>query len=171
MRTVHALDPDGVLWHVRVVWLPRNAPLSRRYGGWRKRKDGKENRLGDAADGVDLLSFLDDPISAIAVAVGWLVGVILFWWLALPLLLVLLDVLLLLPLLLLGALLKVLLRRPWRVEAVRPAPGRGGSRHPMRDEVAVVGWRRALRARDGIADGLRTSGASAWPGLAARQWD
>jgi hypothetical protein len=95
------------------------------------------------------LGFFDDPIGAVALVLAWLLVLVLFWWLALPLLLLVLDVLVLVPLLLLGGLVKVLLRRPWRVEAVRPGPGRAGARHTVRDEVAVAGWRRALRARDG----------------------
>jgi hypothetical protein len=81
---------------------------------------------------------------------------------ALPLFLILLDAIFLFVVVLVGVILRVALRRPWRVDAV-------SERQSF--EVPVVGWRRALRARDGIADGLRSGGAAAWPSLQLRQWD
>jgi hypothetical protein len=71
----------------------------------------------------------------------------LFWWLLLPLLLLVLDVLVVVALVIAGVAGRVLFRRPWTVRASGPAGAEATA--------AVVGWRAALRTRDEIADKLR----------------
>ena len=91
---------------------------------------------------------LGDEIAAIVfIVVAFVLGVGLFWWVLLPLVLALLDVVIVVILLAVSVLARVLFRRPWIVEAT--APGRD------RLTTSVVGWRAALRRRDEIADSLR----------------
>ncbi|MEU4216118.1 hypothetical protein [Actinoplanes sp. NPDC026623] len=162
MRTVCVTAPEGIPWNVRVVWAPRWRALARRFGGWRSKRSGS----GDAFDGAlqlggDLPTSgggggggggggfdLGDEIAAIAIIlVVFVVGVALFWWVLLPLLLVVLDIVIVLILLAMSIVARVLLRRPWTVEATAPGQGRITNH--------VVGWRAALRRRDEIADSLR----------------
>jgi hypothetical protein len=99
---------------------------------------------GGGGGGLDL----GDEIAAIAVIlVAFVAGVALFWWVLLPLLLVMLDVVIVLILLAVSIAARVLLRRPWTVEAT----ARGHDRFTTH----VVGWRAALRRRDEIAGSLR----------------
>jgi len=86
----------------------------------------------------------------IAVIVGLIVFGVLFWFVLLPLLLVLLDFLVVV-VLALAIPARVLLRRPWTIEAV-PATEEG---HDNRFSTQVVGWRRARRVRDEIVQKLR----------------
>jgi hypothetical protein len=163
VRTVRVTDPSRVEWAVRVVWAPRHRALFRRIGAWRKRKrsdDGRSSRW----DGPDLFDVpADDFFFWIFVALlALLVAGLLLWWVVIPLLLLLLDGLIVFVLLLAGLGARILIRRPWTVEAES-----GG----YTGEVEITGWRRALRARDGIANGLRTGGAAAWPSLQLRRWD
>ena len=85
----------------------------------------------------------------------------LFWWMVVPLLLLVLDGVAVFALLLLGIVLRGVFRRPWRVLAACPTE---------QHEVRVVGWCRALRARDQIATEIEAKGAAAWPTLAGRDW-
>jgi len=162
VRTVKVTDPSRVEWAVRVVWAPRHRALFRRIGAWRKRKRGNESK--SRWDGPDL-SWLpaDDIFFWVVVALlAILIGVLLLWWVVIPLLLLVLDGLIVFILVLVGISARVLLRRPWTVEAESASATR---------QIEITGWRRALRARDGIALGLKTGGAGAWPSLALRQWD
>lgn len=147
MRTAAAVSPAGVEWSVRVVWEPRWRALARRTGGWRRRR-GK----GGGPDLPDLpwLSALDGPEGCLVGIVAWLaviVGGLLFWWLLLPLLLLFLDLLVIVILLAIGVVARVLFRRPWTVRA-NASTGETVT-------VNVVGWRRALRRRDELAEQLR----------------
>ena len=157
MRTVSVTAPEGTPWNVRVVWAPRWRALARRFGGWRAKRTG---RSGDVVDGAlqvggDIPTSawrrrldLGDEIAAIVfIVVAFVLGVGLFWWVLLPLVLVLLDVVIVVILLAVSILARVLFRRPWIVEAT--APGHD------RLTTSVVGWRAALLRRDEIADSLR----------------
>ncbi|MET8149809.1 hypothetical protein ACIBSW_23075 [Actinoplanes sp. NPDC049668] len=159
MRTISVSAPEGARWDVRVVWAPRWRALARRFGGWRSKRTGNSDDLVDGAlqvgdastsggGGGGGLSGLGDEIVAILVIfIALVLAVALFWWVLLPLLLLVLDVVIVLILLAASIAARVLLRRPWTVEAT--APGRG------RITAHVVGWRAALRRRDEIADSLR----------------
>ncbi|MFI5890337.1 hypothetical protein ACIA5D_09475 [Actinoplanes sp. NPDC051513] len=161
MRTVGVTAPSGAAWRVRVVWAPRWRALARRFGGWRSKRSGNS---GDVVDGAlqvggDVSTSggggggggggfsLGDEIAAIVVIfIAFVLAAALFWWVLLPLLLLVLDVLIVLLLLAASVVARVLLRRPWTVEAT--AAG-----NPRITE-QVVGWRAALRRRDEIADAL-----------------
>jgi hypothetical protein len=94
-----------------------------------------------------------DPgsLSALAVllAVLTLLG-LLFWWLLLPLLLLAVDTVVVIVLLLAAIPVRVLFRRPWKVEARRST-----KRESKADTADVVGWRNALDLRDRAADRVR----------------
>jgi hypothetical protein len=162
VRTVRVTDPSRVEWAVRVVWAPRHRALFRRIGAWRRNRD----RTGVDPGVLDAFDFVPGGDGSCATVLVVLFAVVLalllLWWVVIPLLLLLLDVLILAILLLVGLGARVLVRRPWTVEA--ESEGYAG-------EVEITGWRRALRARDGIANGLRTGGAAAWPSLQLRRWD
>jgi hypothetical protein len=135
--------------------------LFRRFGGWRDRRKRKDSLVEDHADptyGFDFLSPIDSITAVVVIAVSLAV----FWWVALPLFLLLLDAVFLLVVVLVGIVLRVALRRPWLVDAVS---------EQRSFELPVTGWKRALRARDGIASAFTSSGPAAWPSLLLRRWD
>jgi hypothetical protein len=148
MRTVVATTPRGVQWRVRVVWQPRWRALARRFGGWRRnrRSGGGSGGSGGSWDPTGAVDFGDDLLVGIAVVIGLILFGLLFWFLLLPLLLLVLDMLVVIVLLMLAIPARVLLRRPWTIEAVAGAE---------RFETHTIGWRRALRVRDEIAQRLR----------------
>ena len=151
-------DPSHTEWLVRVRWRPRHEALFRRWGGWRRRKRHNAGDSLDPTGGFDIFS----PVDSITALVAIVIAALVFWWIALPLLLLLADAVFLLIVVIAGIVLRVGLRRPWLVDAV-------SADHSF--ELPIVGWRRALRARDGIANGLQTAGAAAWPSLVRREWN
>lgn len=163
MRIVRVTDPSGVEWLVRVEWAPRHRALVRHFGAWRR---GRKKEDGSRWDWIPdwFPSFPgDDILGPIFVALFVLVAsALLLWWVVLPLLFLLIDALVLLALFVLGLGVRILLRRPWTVQASAGEQVRS---------VQIAGWRRALRARDGIAAGLKSGGPAAWPSLALRRWD
>jgi len=162
-------------WVVRVVWEPRWSALSRRFGGWRRKKAGNRvdfsgldlpdiattsgngdsrggggGHIGSGGGGGGFWDAVGEDILATIVAVmAVIVAGALFWWLLLPLLLMIVDLSVVIVLLLAGVLARVLLRRPWVIEAV---PRRGPAQ-----TFEVVGWRNARReqalAAERIAEG------------------
>ncbi|NJC73004.1 hypothetical protein HC031_25280 [Planosporangium thailandense] len=162
MRTIMTATPGGAQWRVRVVWQPRWRKLARRFGGWRSaRRNGRGGDLGGfdiptggggggGGDGF-LHGLADDIVVAIAVIVCLIVVGALFWWVLLPLLLLVIDMVVVVVLLAVAIPARVLLGRPWTVEAATAAPDDGEDYFVAE----VVGWRRALRTRDEIAEKLR----------------
>ncbi|GAA1229222.1 hypothetical protein [Oryzihumus leptocrescens] len=159
--------PDGMDWVVRVVWEPRWSALSRRVGGWRRRKAGERKDFSglDLPDvpvggsshhggsggsghhgggGSSWGDLGDDLLIGVLVVVGMVVAGALFWWLLLPLLLAVVDLAVVILLLLAGVLARVVLGRPWVIEAV---PRRGPARATQ-----VVGWRNARREQERLAE-------------------
>ena len=127
---------------MRRLWAPRLqgetlwARFRRRMRGVRRRSDD----VGDVAGcGVDLL----DDLLVVAVVVA--VGLFLVFF-AVPLLVAVLDVVLVALLTVLCLAARVLLRRPWTVEATGP----DGLRRTWR----VVGWRNAAGVVDQVANDL-----------------
>lgn len=164
VRAIRVTDPSGVDWLVRVEWAPRHRALVRRVGAWRRGTRGGRKKKGASSSRWDWFPDIpaDDILGPIFLALFVLLAaVLLLWWVVLPLLFLLVDALVLLVMLVLGLGVRVLLRRPWTVQATAGEHVRS---------VEIVGWRRAVRARDGIAAGLHTGGAAAWPALALRHW-
>lgn len=166
MRTVTVTDPAGVAWQVRVRWRPRHRALWRRFGGWRRGGRRHDVDIPDPTGAIDggfnIPDIVDDLLVGVALVVALVVLGAVFWWVLIPFLLFLLDVVFVVLLLVLGIGARVLLRRPWSVDATSPTTERA---------LSVVGWRRALRARDGIAAALSAHGEAAWSALEARTWD
>ena len=141
MKTVKVLTPQGEAWQVRVAWQPRWSALARRFGGWRRRRKAARH----AFDVLDVGSGCADDLGGFAIGIVLLVlGGLLLWFL-LPVLLLVVDVLVVILLLAAAIPLRVLLRRPWTVEAVAD-----DGRTEKVFSTDIVGWRRALDMRDDI---------------------
>lgn len=136
-------SPDGARWRVRRRWLDHPLPdLRKRFSEYREENSG-EGML----DGFWFIDTGDSPWIGIAMAVG----VILLVFLLLPLIGVAIELILLV--LLLGSSLagRVVMRRPWTVEAQNlDAAERSAS-------YAVKGWQRAGRAAAEIATAIEAS--------------
>jgi hypothetical protein len=150
VRTIVATTPMGAQWRVRVVWQPRWRALARRFGGWRRKRHGDGGGGGGASFDLPFVGSLDDLVAALVAIVVLVLFGLLLWFVLLPLLLLLVDVIVVVVLLALAIPVRVLLRRPWTVEAVPVAPDRAVNRFT----VQAVGWRRALSTRDEIAQKL-----------------
>ncbi|GAA4352969.1 hypothetical protein [Angustibacter luteus] len=164
MLTTTARTPAGDTFAVTVRAVPRWRPLARRLGGWRRRENRRRSKdRGSWLDTLDVpwVDSIDDLLVGIAVVVGLIIFGLVFWWLLLPLVLLLLDGLVVLLLVVLGALTRVALRRPWTVEVRRRTPA-DVDEDVDADVVGlpVVGWRRALRTRDAVADRVRSGQSS-----------
>lgn len=138
-------SPDGDRWQVRRRWLDRPVPKIRR-------------SLRGANDEIALEGGLE-ALSAgagdsIPLAIGVAVGVALLVFILLPLIGVALEIVLLLMLLSSGIVGRVLLRRPWTIEAANLG-------QPQRSAAfAVKGWRRSSQV---IGELSRTIPASGLP--------
>ncbi|HET9770367.1 MAG TPA: hypothetical protein VFS16_05720 [Acidimicrobiia bacterium] len=106
--------PDGRRWVVRRRWLPRLGGETL-WGRFSRRLRQTFRRAGDAADAdPGCLEVLGEGfVAAIVIIVVVLALVFVF----IPLLVAIVDLLFLLALALLGALARILFRRPWIVEA------------------------------------------------------
>jgi hypothetical protein len=134
-------SPDGDQWQVRRRWLDRPVPRIRR-------------SLGKVNDEVALESGLEASSvgDSIPLAVGIAVAVALLVFILLPLIGVALEIVLLLMLLSSGIVGRVLLRRPWTIEAINLV-------HPQRSAAfAVKGWQRSTRAIDELVKTIPASG-------------
>jgi hypothetical protein len=112
-------------------------------------RESREEALGESAlDAIGPLDFLDHPGITIAV----LVGAAVFFLVLLPLLGIALELIVLLLILWSGIVGRVLLGRPWIVEAANlDDPGRSRA-------FAVKGWRGSGRAIEEIAAAISVSG-------------
>lgn len=135
-----ATSPDGRRWRVRRRWLERPLPSLRRL--WRKRRD-------EAEDAWDLGAGLE-ALGGFGALVFLVVAAVVVFVLLLGIVLELIALALALGVGLLG---RVVLRRPWIVEAVEVGEPE------QRVAFAVEGWRDSRRA----AGELRTAIASAGP--------
>ena len=138
-----ATAPDGTRWRVRRRWLDRPLPdLRKRLNEYREENTG-EGML----DGFWYIGTGDSPWVGIAIAVG----VILLVFLVLPLIGIAIELILIVLLLGSGLVGRVVLRRPWTVEARNlDAPERTAS-------YAVKGWQRSGRAATEIATAIELS--------------
>jgi hypothetical protein len=126
--------PDGTLWPARRRWV--HAPIRPR---WRGTRDADAFSFADLGDGLGDSGVL----GAIAAIIAIVVLAALVAFVLLPLAILLVEVLLFLLLAGLGLFGRVLLRRPWRIEA----RAEGSGRRPVVREVS--GWR---DSRDAIAE-------------------
>jgi len=171
--------PNGTTWRLRVRWQPSWRPLVRRYGGWRGTGHGGNPRGGgNARSGVELPDLDDGPgyqplvrrpelldrpaqtslansklLLALVIVVLVLGGAVV-WWVVLPLVLLLADGLVLAALVVVGVPLRLLLHRPWTVEATSTIPSRtdgAADAGTVFFTARVPGWGAAHRRRDEIA--------------------
>ena len=131
--------PDGRVWTVRRLWLPR---LRRRN---RQRDDSDDDSADDGDDWAsgpwgDLLTVPDDP-AGLVVGLVAIVAIGLFVFFLLPYTLFVLE-LLVVPLLFAY---RIAFGKPWTVEAI----SRGRPRKVMRWK--VVGWRESGEAVEEVA--------------------
>jgi hypothetical protein len=143
-KVLIATSPDGDRWQVRRRWLNRPVPKIRR--SLRRTND-------DLAleSGLEVLS-VPDFTDSIPLAIGVAIAVALLVFLLLPLFGVALEIAVLIALLSSGIVGRVLLRRPWTIEAVNlDRPERSAA-------FAVKGWRRSRRAIDELATTIPVSG-------------
>jgi hypothetical protein len=165
MRGTEATDPEGRTWTIRRRWTPRWARVDvrRRFRIGRPQytvgeRDARPRRF-DWLDVIDIPFGDELPVVGAILAVAAMAAVA--WFVVIPLLLVVFDLVVVVVLLVCLAALRILFRRPWRIEATGP-----GERRIERD---VVGWRRSTEAidrlRDEIAAGIaqrdRSTGSSA----------
>ncbi len=136
-RTVSS--PDGNRWYVRRVWLPWRPK-------WRGRRKKPELQVNDRVE--DAVGCLLDWEALLVI-----VAVLLAFYFVWPVLVALAEVAVLVVLVLLGALARVVLRRPWIVEAT-PATG------PGRFRWKVVGWRHSGEVVDQVAEQLAAGASS-----------
>jgi hypothetical protein len=142
------VETEAGRWHVRRRWAPRHLGADTIWGRFHRRVlDRRRSDLSDIADpgcAVDL----GESIAVVLVIIAFIVFMVLV---GIPFLIALGELLLLVVLALGGAAGRVLLRRPWTVDAMGP----DGSHHRW----SVVGWRRSGAARELVADRIITTGA------------
>jgi hypothetical protein len=137
------MAPDGGSWLVRRRWLDRSLPgLGKRFRAGRKK--GLEEDVVDGLWNVDI----DGGWAGIAVAAALLLIV----FVLLPLLGVALELIALIFVLCSGVVGRVVLGRPWTVEAVE----RDGRHQSV--SFPVKGWRRAGEAATGLAREIAAGG-------------
>lgn len=136
------------MWTVRRRWVPR---LGREtlWGRFQRRFRRVVHRVTEGAEVADpgCLELLGEGV---AVAVAVILGILLLAFVVIPLLVAVVDVLIVLLLGVLGILARILLRRPWVVEA-RTA----GERTVF---WRVVGWRASGDERDRVAEWIAATG-------------
>ena len=138
-------SPDGERWRIRRRWMDRGLPNVRKRFG----KDREEATGLDALDAFSALDVIGDAGWA-GLAIG--VAVLLLVVILLPLLGVALELILLLLLFSSGLAGRVVLGRPWTVEAIDLDDGKRSVAY------AVKGFRRASHAVDELATAIAASG-------------
>ena len=141
MGAVRVTSPAGATWTVRRRWLPHREGIGPRERFRRHRERGGS----DWGGGLDVLDFGSD-LAGIAVVIGLIVAILVVLFFGWPLVLIGIDLVWLLVVGIFGTIGRVVLRRPWRVEA-RTA----GERRDW----YVQGFRAAGQHRDEIARQLR----------------
>ncbi len=136
-------SPDGAHWRVRRRWLDRPLPdLRKRFSEYREENTGE-----GMFDGFWFIDSGDSPWVGIALAAGVLVLV----FVLLPLIGVAIELMLLALLLGSGLVGRVVLRRPWTVEAENLDAAESSASY------AVKGWGRSGRAVTEVATAIRAS--------------
>jgi hypothetical protein len=145
LRDSTVTAPNGNHWQVRRRWMDRSLPNLRD----RFRESREEMALEGGLDALSGVDAFDSPWVAIAVAVGAL----LLFIVLLPLIGIALELIVLLVLLWSGIVGRVVLRRPWIVQAINLDDAEQST------IFAVKGWRRSGQAIEELAKAIATSGA------------
>ena len=128
--------PDGTRWRVGRRWVP-----------WRLRR-----RAWDLTELPELpvadVTLIDELFGGVVAVVVALIGAVLFVLFVIPFLIAVLEAVLLLLVLVLGVVARVVLRRPWIVQAVQVG-------HHGRLAWKAGGWRRSGEVADVIARRLQ----------------
>jgi|GEM_PF-1266514 len=141
-------SPDGDRWQVRRRWLDRPVPKIRKSLRTTNDELALEGGLEALSAGVG---------DSIPLAIGVSIAVALLIFFLLPLVGIALEIALLLMLLSSGIVGRVLLRRPWTIEAVNLD-------HPQRSAAfAVKGWKQSGRAIDELSKTIPVSGLPSGP--------
>ncbi|MFL5816930.1 MAG: hypothetical protein ACJ76L_04940 [Conexibacter sp.] len=151
MRGRIATAPDGVRWRVGRRWLNRPMPKPR----WRRKRTRDDD--GELPGGwlPDAVLTGMDGLGGFAFVVGALVAIAVFVFVLLPLIGIAFELALVIGVATAGLFGRVVLRRPWTIEAVSlDDPAR---RHAF----AVVGWRRSRRALAELGTAIATAGPPA----------
>jgi len=144
--------PDGTRWRVGRRWVTGPARRFSPRRRLRRLTDRDQSGWFAWVEPGDALGGGDDLLSGIALAVAAVVVVVLFVFVVIPLAGILLELLLLTFLLGSGIVGRVLLRRPWVIEAVDVA-------QPERvSAFGVRGWRRSRRALRELAAAIEANG-------------
>jgi hypothetical protein len=131
------VGPDGRAWEVTRHWMKRPHERWRRRKRERQRKEASADDLLDGADALGTAAEFVEFIPPIAIAIGVIGLALVAWFVVLPALVLLFDVLFLVVTAALGVAARVLFRRPWDVVAQTYGP-------PAQEiEFAVVGFRKA----------------------------
>jgi len=144
MLAERVVAPDGREWVVRRRWLPRLGGETL-WGRFHRRFRQTVRRAGDVADADP--GCLEVVGEGIVAAIAIIVFVLVLIFVAVPLLVAIVDIVILLLLALLGVLARVVLRRPWLVEA------RANDGTAL--EWKVVGWRASGEWRREMAELLQ----------------
>ena len=137
------MSPDGTRWQVRRRWLDQPLPdVRRRFNEYRR--ENSSDLLVDAAWGID---FSDSIWASLALAFFVVILVVVL----LPLIGLALELILVVLLLGSGLVGRLLLRRPWTVEA------RNLDAKQQSASYAVKGWGRSGRAIEEIATAIQAS--------------
>ena len=146
---VKVTTPAGI-WAVRRRWAPRSfgqQTIRARFLDRTRKVRRRTTELADIADP----GCLPDIAEGIVVVL-LIVAVVLFLiFVGIPLLIALGELLFIVVVAVVGVVGRVLLRRPWTVDAVDPA----GTRHAW----SIVGWRSSRDARRFIADRIAATGS------------
>lgn len=152
--------PDGTQWRVGRRWVTGPARRLTPRGHLQRLTDREDSSWLAWVEPTDAFGG-DDLLGGILLVVAAVVVVVLFVFVVIPLAGILLELLLLAFLLGSGIVGRVLLRRPWIIEAVDVA-------QPERvSAFAVRGWRRSRRALGELAAAIEANGTPA--GLAEAQ--
>lgn len=144
--------PDGTRWRVRRRWLERPARVRRMRLRSRPTRDDVAEVAWMLPDPSGFVDAADDPLTGIALMAGAVLLGLFAAFVLLPLLGLALELAVPLVLVWSGLLGRLLLRRPWTIEAVAvEEPAR-------RVAFAVVGWRRSRRALGALASAIAASG-------------
>jgi hypothetical protein len=144
--------PNGERWEVGRRWL--NEPRRRL---WRPRRRRSADDAGEAASWANPASIDvgDDLLLGVGLALAVALVVVLFAFVLLPLLGLALELALLLGVFASGLFGRVVLGRPWTIEAVSLDDSQ------QRVRFAVKGWRGSRRAIAALADAIATTGPPA----------
>jgi hypothetical protein len=142
--------PDGQRWRVRRRWLNRPAP--RPWTRWRRRRTRNDDGEVVAGWGLEALMGGVDSLAGLVVIVAAIAVLVLLVIALLFVLGIAFELVLLAAVLASGLFGRVVLRRPWTIEAV-------GVDDPTRRSVfAVTGWRRSRRALATLAAAMEATG-------------